>query len=143
MIATRPVVPFSFDTEQHDLLKPTKQVALAFNQGSIFALFDGDIQTGHLLDVFKFEKLFQSEDWVRWTLRSNSGMHFDGALRELAVYKDRLLLRPTNPLIVSDSPFGKRVQFKLNLPYRYQVHHFGFVLKRASSGVPSKFVWDR
>ena len=147
MIATQRVKPFAFDFDSsygaEDILKPSKQVALGFNQGSIFVLFDGDMHTGRLIEAFKFEKLAQAGDWIRWTLVSNSGVWFDGAVRETAVYQNRVFVRPTYPLISQETQFGRRVQFKVRLPHRYQVHHLGFVLAKARSRIPSRFIWDR
>lgn len=129
MLTTAHVVPMPVATGGPDLstFKPSKETALAFNRSAIFVLIVDPRRTQELeiIDAFRFETLRAdtTDATVRWTLRNRKGTYWDGAMQELAIYRDQVLLRPANPIMTRVTPWGPRVVFKFRLPPCYRVMH--------------------
>lgn len=129
MLTTAHVSPLLMPEPRVDLskFKPSKETALAFNRSAIFVLIVDPRRTQELeiVDAFRFDTLRAdaTDATVRWTLRNRSGKYWDGAMQELAIYRDQVLLRPANPIMTRVTPWGPRVVFKFRLPPCYRVMH--------------------
>lgn len=116
-------------------LTPSKEVAVALNEGSIICLCRAPRkQAPEILRTFRVEKLAMVEGkagkpQVRWTLMDNSGCWFDGLTQQVDIYKGVLLIQASDPLVIHPSPYGQRVVFKLKLPSQYRVHHLAYMRK--------------
>lgn len=116
-------------------LTPSKEVAVALNEGSIICLCRAPKkQEPEILRTFRVEKLTLTEGksgtpQVRWTIMDGNGCWFDGLTHKVDLYKGLFFIQATDPLVIHPSPYGQRVVFKLRLPSQYRVHHLAYMRK--------------
>lgn len=116
-------------------LAPTKEVAVALNEGSIFCLcLAPRHREPEILRTFRVEMLTlthgkSNQLQVRWTITDDTGCWFDGLTQQVDLYKGQFLIQASDPLSVHPSPYGQRIVFKLKLPSQYRAHHLAYMRK--------------
>lgn len=126
----RPLEEF-FQPERR--LRPSKEVAISINRGSILCLCATPPRAlPKILRVFHVHdlKLLEgAQPYVRWTISDDSGCWFDGSSQQVDLYKGLLLVNADMPLRFRHTNYGPRVVFKFLLPHAYRVHHLGYLQK--------------